>query len=144
MMQLRFFILFLVLGLGLVFSVEAGVPSIDQKVAKKMERAERFLNSRLGQWLVKKMAIKAENKKFRQQYRALKGQTEAQAQLKANHQAEVDKIKALNSDVRLGIIIGAIGLIVIIIAGAVGSSLLGALGAIALVVGLVFIILGVA
>ncbi len=57
-----------------------------------------------------------------------------------NHVAP-DEAKAMNSNVRLGLIIGLIGLLLALLGG---STILGVIGVIGLVVGVVFIILGVA
>ena len=56
-----------------------------------------------------------------------------------NHVAP-DQTKAMNSNVRLGVIIGIIGLLLLLLGG---GSVLGVLGAIGLIVGLVLILLGV-
>ncbi|WP_020605422.1 hypothetical protein [Spirosoma spitsbergense] len=56
-----------------------------------------------------------------------------------NHVAP-DKTDAMNSNVRLGVIIGVIGLILLILGG---GSVLGVLGLIGFIVGLVLILLGV-
>lgn len=56
-----------------------------------------------------------------------------------NHVAP-DQTKAMNSNVRLGVIVGIIGLLLLILGG---GSVLGVIGGIGLVVGLVLILLGV-
>ena len=56
-----------------------------------------------------------------------------------NHVAP-DQTKVMNSNVRLGLIIGIIGLILLLLGG---SSVLSIIGAIGLIVGLVLILLGV-
>jgi len=56
-----------------------------------------------------------------------------------NHVAP-DQTKAMSSNVRLGVIIGIIGLLLLLLGG---GSVLGVIGAIGLIVGLVLILLGV-
>ena len=57
---------------------------------------------------------------------------------KIKHQLAPDQPKAMNSNIRLGIIIGVIGLVLLLI----GGGVLTALGIIGLVVGIVLIVLG--
>jgi hypothetical protein len=56
-----------------------------------------------------------------------------------NHVAP-DKTEAMNSNVRLGIIVGGIGLLLLILGG---SSVLSVIGLIGLIIGLVLILLGI-
>jgi len=56
-----------------------------------------------------------------------------------NHVAP-DQTKAMSSNVRLGVIIGIVGLLLLLLGG---GSVLGVIGAIGLIVGLVLILLGV-
>ena len=105
--------------------------------AKRMERrkarVQKFLQSKFGQWLIKKSIQKAERKQYRQEKRALKGDKEALKVLKEKRKERF----VMTSNLRLGLIFVIAGVIALIIGGSVFSTL----GAIAMIIGLVFILL---
>lgn len=72
---------------------------------------------------------------------ALKKVEKAEKKRDIKNQKAAEAGKALDPDIRTGILIGALGLILIIIGAAVASSLLYTLGGIGLTVGLIVIIL---
>jgi hypothetical protein len=105
---------------------------------KQQVKVEKFLKSKVGQWVIKKTSIKAHKKQVRKQLRELKGDKEARKTLKEKSKNEVVEIKSINSNVRTGIILVAVGIILTILP----VDIIRIIGSILIVVGLVFIILG--
>jgi hypothetical protein len=105
---------------------------------KQQVKVEKFLKSKVGQWVIKKTSIKAHKKQVRKQLRELKGDKEARKTLKEKSKNEVVEIKSINSNVRTGIILVAVGIILTILP----VDIIRIIGYILIVVGLVFIILG--
>jgi hypothetical protein len=110
---------------------------IATKTAKEIRRAEKvekFLNSKVGQWVVKRALIKAEKKQLRQELKKHKGDQAAQRVLK---EKSTNKIKALSNNLRMALIFGIVGLILFLIPG----SIFAVLGTIAIIIALVFLLL---
>jgi len=105
---------------------------------KQQAKVEKFLKSKVGQWVIKKASIKAHKKQVRKQLRELEGDKEARKTLKEKSKNEVVEIKSINSNVRTGIILVAVGIILTILP----VDIIRIIGSILIVVGLVFIILG--
>lgn len=105
---------------------------------KQQVKVEKFLKSKVGQWVIKKASVKAHKKQVRKQLRELKGDKEARKTLKEKSKNEVVEIKSINSNVRTGIILVAVGIILTILP----VDIIRIIGSILIVVGLVFIILG--
>ncbi len=110
----------------------------DAKKLARQAKVEKFLKSKTGQWIIKKASIKAHKKQVRKQLKELKGDKEAKQALKEKSKKEVVEIKAMNSNVRTGIILIAIGIILTILP----VDIIRVVGSILIVIGLVFIILG--
>lgn len=108
--------------------------TLTAKEQRKAEKMEKFLNSKVGQWLIKKAVIKAENKKFRQELKKHKGDKQAQRILREKHQDNVNK---LSGNLRLAVIFGIIGIILSLIPG------IWWLGTICIIIALVFLLLEV-
>ena len=104
-----------------------------KRMEKRNAKVQKLLHSKLGQWLIRKSIQKAERKQYRQEKKALKGDKEALKVLKNGKQERF----AMTRNLRLGLILVIIGAIAIFI----GGNLFGFLGAIAVIVGLVFILL---
>lgn len=111
---------------------------VSSKVSKKQAKLEKFLNSKFGQWIVKRATIKAHKKEVRKQLKTFEGDKAAKKAYKEELQKEVLKTKAMNSNVRTGIILIAVGIILTILP----VDILRIVGSIVIVVGLVFLILG--
>lgn len=109
-----------------------------QKLQKKVER---FLDSKFGKWILKRAAVKAKRKEYRQELKNAPRDKETRKALK--NKFKEDKIKAKNDmasltgNMRLGIIIALIGVILVILP----SDPLRIIGTIMVVVGLVLILL---
>lgn len=122
-----------------VSQVEAYVRN-DSKLASNKKLAKRMtrLNEMLATTSVKAEASTnvASTKKMSLMERTMLKKIDKKIK---NHVAP-DQTKAMSSNVRLGVIIGIIGLLLLLLGG---GSVLGVLGAIGLIVGLVLILLGV-
>ncbi len=105
---------------------------------KKQAKVEKFLDSKFGQWIVKRATISAHKKQIRQDLKTFEGDKAAKKVYKENAKKEVLKAKAMNSNVRTGIILIAVGIILTILP----VDILRIVGSILIVVGLVFLILG--
>ncbi len=108
------------------------------KATKKQAKIEKFLNSKFGQWIVKRTSIKAQKKQMRKTLKTFEGDKAAKKAYKEDLKKEVFKTKAMNSNVRTGIILIAVGIILTILP----VDILRVVGSIVIVVGLVFLILG--
>ena len=104
-----------------------------KRIERRKAKVQKFLQSKVGQWLIKKSIQKAERKQYRQEKRALKGDKEALKILKQDRKERF----VMTSNLRLGLIFVIAGVIALIIGGSVFSTL----GAIAVIIGLVFILL---
>ncbi|MCX6214939.1 hypothetical protein [Spirosoma sp.] len=106
----------------------------NKKLAKRMERLNEMLATTTTKATV---ATKmASTKKMSLMERTMLKKMDKKIK---NHVAP-DQTKAMNSNVRLGIIIGIVGLLLLILGG---GSVLGVIGGIGFVVGLVLVLLGV-
>ena len=106
----------------------------NKKLAKRMVRLNEMLTTTSAKAEVSANA--ASTKKMSLMERAMLKKIDKKIK---NHVAP-DQSKAMSSNVRLGVIIGIIGLLLLILSG---GGVLSVLGAIGLVVGLVLILLGV-
>lgn len=102
---------------------------------RRERRIQRLANSKLVQWLVKRKLIRQERKKLRQELRKVKGDRAARAQLREEYK---QKVLDLNRNIRIGLIVVIIGIIVTLLPG----SFLSVIGGIIIIVGLVFILFG--
>ena len=106
----------------------------NKKLAKRMVRLNELLATTSAKAAVSTNAASA--KKMSLMERTMLKKIDKKIK---NHVAP-DKTQAMSSNVRLGVIIGIIGLLLLILGG---GSVLGVIGAIGLIVGLVLILLGV-
>ncbi|GAB3043064.1 hypothetical protein [Spirosoma pulveris] len=106
----------------------------NKKLAKRMERLNEMLATTTTKATVATNA--ASTKKMSLMERTMLKKMDKKIK---NHVAP-DQTKAMNSNVRLGIIIGIVGLLLLILGG---GSVLGVIGGIGFVVGLVLVLLGV-
>ncbi|GAB3781210.1 hypothetical protein GCM10028818_34880 [Spirosoma horti] len=106
----------------------------NKKLAKRMTRLNEMLATTSAKAEVATNA--ASTKKMSLMERAMLKKIDKKIK---NHVAP-DQTKAMSSNVRLGVIIGIIGLLLLLLGG---GSVLGVIGAIGLIVGLVLILLGV-
>ncbi|MCU0447431.1 MAG: hypothetical protein MUE85_21245 [Microscillaceae bacterium] len=104
------------------------------KQIRRAEKVEKILNSKVGQWVVKRALIKAEKKQLRQELKQHKGNKQAQQVLK---EQSTNRIKALSNNLRMALIFGIVGLILFLIPG----SIFAVLGTIAIIIALVFLLL---
>jgi hypothetical protein len=104
------------------------------KEIRRAEKVEKFLKSKVGQWVVKRAIVKAEKKQLRQELKKHKGDKQAQRILKEN---STNKVKALSNNLRMAIIFGIVGLILFLLPG----SIFWVLGTIAIIIALVFLLL---
>ncbi|MFD2933578.1 hypothetical protein [Spirosoma flavum] len=106
----------------------------NKKLAKRMVRLNELLATTSSKAMVSTNA--ASTKKMSLMERTMLKKIDQKIK---NHVAP-EKTQAMSSNVRLGVIIGIIGLLLLILGG---GSVLGVIGAIGLIVGLVLILLGV-
>ncbi|ADB37202.1 hypothetical protein [Spirosoma linguale] len=106
----------------------------NKKLAKRMERLNEMLATTTTKATV--ATNTASTKKMSLMERTMLKKMDKKIK---NHVAP-DQTKAMNSNVRLGIIIGIVGLLLLILGG---GSVLGVIGGIGFVVGLVLVLLGV-
>ncbi|GAB3792004.1 hypothetical protein GCM10028819_01460 [Spirosoma humi] len=106
----------------------------NKKLAKRMVRLNEMLATTSAKAEIATNA--ASTKKMSLMERAMLKKIDKKIK---NHVAP-DQTKAMSSNVRLGVIIGIIGLLLLLLGG---GSVLGVIGAIGLIVGLVLILLGV-
>lgn len=106
----------------------------NKKLAKRMERLNEMLATTSAKATV--ATNTASPKKMSLMERTMLKKMDKKIK---NHVAP-DETKAMNSNVRLGIIVGIIGLLLLILGG---GSVLGVIGGIGFVVGLVLVLLGV-
>jgi hypothetical protein len=102
----------------------------DTKMAKRVEKAKKILNSRIGKWAVKRVAIKAERKAFKQ----------AKKNPKLNPE-ELKKQYALSGNMRIAAILGIIGIILTLIDFGGDSNIFQVIGIILIVIALVLLLL---
>lgn len=105
--------------------------------SKTQKMVEKFTKSKVVQWLAKRTAIHAEKKAMRKELRQVKGDKTAQKAIKQKYEDRIKNVKALDNNLRIGIILVLIGIILTILL----NDIL-AIGTIVILVGLVFIILG--
>lgn len=103
--------------------------------SKTQKMVEKFTKSKVVQWLAKRTAIHTEKKAMRQELRQVKGDKTAQKAIKQKYEDRIKNVKALDSNIRIGLILVLVGIILQLLID-------GWLGALVIVVGLVFIILG--
>jgi hypothetical protein len=103
----------------------------DAKTAKRVEKAKKILNSRIGKWAVKRVAIKAERK-------ALKY---AKKNPKLNPE-DLKKQYALSGNMRIAAILGIVGIILTLIdLDGKNSNIFQVIGIILIVIALVLLLL---
>lgn len=109
----------------------------EKKAIRQQKRAEKFLNSKLGQWYLKYTIKKAEKKRLKKE---LKNATPEQAKI-LREQSE-QRVKALSGNMRTAVIIAVIGLILIVLGQIIkDGGIFYILGSIALLIALIIAIL---
>ncbi len=122
------------------------VASIKPSVATKIEKAQLHI-SQLTKPVPKEVAINIQQEPHtelskKELKKVIKARKKAvKAQIKQVKKQQKQAQQGLTKNLRNGIILGAVGLIMMIIFGAAGIGVLVGIGAIVLVVGLVFILL---
>ncbi|WP_299460884.1 hypothetical protein [uncultured Microscilla sp.] len=101
-----------------------------RRTERKIKRAQKFLNSRVGKWLIKRSVKKAEKRKKRYLKKAAKAEKKGNKRLQEKYER-----KALSGNMKIGVILILVGLILSFL------PVLNIIGWILIVVGLVFILL---
>lgn len=99
-----------------------------RRQARKVKRAQKFLNSRLGKWLVKRAVKKAQKRQKKYQRKAARAAKKGNKKLQEKYEK-----KALTGNMRIGVILLIIGVIL--------SFFISILGVLLIIAGLVFILL---
>ncbi|EAY28122.1 hypothetical protein [Microscilla marina] len=101
-----------------------------RRTERKIKKAKKFLNSRVGKWLIKRSIKKAEKRKKRYLRKAAKAEKKGNKKLQEKYER-----KALSGNMKIGVILILVGLILSFL------PVLNIIGWILIVVGLVFILL---
>lgn len=99
------------------------------KMAKKMEKAERFLNSKVGKWVIKRAMAKAERKALRQ--------AKKHPELAAVSPDKLKEAKKLSGNLRIAAILAIVGVILTLL----GENILTTIGLILIVIALVLLLI---
>ncbi|TAE50067.1 MAG: hypothetical protein EAZ06_11835 [Cytophagales bacterium] len=109
----------------------------ENKIIRRQKRTEKFLQSKIGQRLLKYTIKKAEKKRLKKE---LKNATPEQAKI-LREQSE-QRVKALSGNYRTAAIFAIIGLVLIILANLIkDNNIFYTLGAICLLIALIFVII---
>lgn len=100
---------------------------------RRLQKAQKFLNTKLGQWLLKKAIKKAEKKRLKKE---LKNATPEQAKI-LREQSE-ERVKALSGNTRTAAIIAIVGLVLILLGTLLkDGNILSIVGGILIIVALI-------
>jgi hypothetical protein len=114
------------------------------KATQNITKAQRFLESKVGQWVIKRMLVKAEKKSLRKELRQHKGDEATQKTLREKSKQNLNRIKTdnavskLSGNLRIAAILGIIGLILTFL-----PNPLNWIGIVLIVIALVLVLLEV-
>ena len=99
------------------------------KMAKRMAKAQRFLDSKVGTWIIKRAVAKAERKALRQ--------AKKHPELAKVSPDKIKEAQKISGNMRIAAILGIIGIILTLL----GEPTLRTIGLILIVVALVFLLI---